>query len=83
MKYKIVILKRARKFIEKQDKNTQEKLLREIFKLPDGDTKVLKGHTGIYRLRIDSYRVIYTIDNDIVTITVIDIGNRGQIYNRY
>ena len=66
----------------KQNK-IKEKLLKEILKLPDGDTKILKGHTGIYRLRIDSYRVIYIIDNDIVTITVIDIGNRGQIYNRY
>ena len=83
MKYKIVILKRARKFIEKQDKKTQEKLLKEIMKLPEGDTKMLKGHNGIYRLRVDNFRVIYTIDNNIVTITVIDIGNRGQIYNRY
>lgn len=83
MKYKIIILKRARKFIEKQTRQIQKKLLEEIFKLPDGDTKVLRGHSGVFRLRVGSFRIIYTVDHDIVTVMVIDIGNRGQIYNKY
>lgn len=83
MKFKIIILKRARKFIEKQNPQVQEKLLREIYKLPEGDTKMLKGHTGVFRLRSGDYRIIYTVNRDIVTITVVDVGNRGQIYNKY
>ncbi len=83
MKYKILILKRARKFIEKQTHQIQEKLLKEIYKLPGGDTKMLKGHDNVFRLRVGDFRIIYTIDRDIVTITVIYIGNRGQIYNKY
>ena len=83
MKYKIFILKRARKFIEKQTHQIQEKLLKEIYNLPSGDTKMLKGHDNVFRLRVSDFRIIYTIDRDIVTITVIDIGNRGQIYKKY
>lgn len=83
MKYKIIILKRARKFIDKQPKDIQKKLLKGISELPKGDTKMLKGYNGVFRLRIADFRVIYTIDHEIVTITVIDIGNRGQIYNKY
>lgn len=83
MKFKIIILKRARKFIEKQNPQVREKLLREIYKLPEGDTKMLKGHTGVFRLRSGDYRIIYTVNRDIVTITVVDVGNRGQIYNKY
>ena len=83
MKYKIILLKRARKFIEKQTPKMQEKILKSVYNLPNGDTKMLKGHKDVFRLRIDNVRVIYTINHDIVTITVIDAGSRGQIYNNY
>ena len=83
MKYKIIILKRAMKYIRKQPRDFQEKILKEIYKLPIGDVRKMKGHHDLYRLRIDKIRVIYTIDNNILTITVIDAGNRGEIYNKY
>ena len=81
MKYNIIILKRARKFIEKQSKDIQKRILIAIQKLPEGDTKLLKGYRAVSRLRVGNIRVIYTINDDTVTITVIDAGNRGQIYN--
>ena len=81
--YKIDISKRALKFIVKQPKPKQELLLRAISQLPKGDIKPLKGHKGVYRLRVDDFRIIYTIDNGQLLICVIDAGNRGQIYKRY
>ena len=81
--YKIDISKRALKFIAKQLKPQQELLLKAISKLPTGDIKPLKGHKNIYRLRVDDFRIIYTIDNGQMVICVIDAGNRGQIYKRY
>lgn len=83
MKYKIVLLKRARKYIEKQTPKMQEKILKAIYNLPNGDIKMLKSHKDVFRLRIDNVRVIYTVNHGIVTITVIDAGSRGQIYNNY
>lgn len=41
MNYKIIILKRARKFIEKQTPETQERILQSIMNLPEGDVKSL------------------------------------------
>lgn len=38
---------------------------------------------GFYRLRIGDFRVIYTVENDRLIVRVVEIGNRGQIYNRY
>ncbi len=61
----------------------QEKILKAVYKLPGGDTKMLKGHKDVFRLRIDNVRIIYTVNHVIVTITVIDAGSRGQIYNNY
>ena len=83
MKYKIIILKRAMKFIEKQPPELREKILKGIYNLPNGDVKALRKYKMLYRLRIGNVRVIYTIDNQTVIIKVIDAGNRGQIYNKY
>ena len=83
MNYKIIILKRARKFIEKQTPETQKRILKAIKNLPQGDVKSLRGHNGIFRLRVNDVRIIYSLDNETITITVIDAGNRGQIYNKY
>lgn len=86
MKYDIIIEKLAEKFIMKLSREEKERVLKAIYKLPNGnDIKQLKGKKskGFYRLRIGDYRVIYTIDNGKLLIHVIDAGNRGQIYNRY
>ena len=62
-----------------------EQLYQNYLKDPDrGQTlKQLKGHTGLLRLRVGSYRIIYTVDNGRLIVRIIDAGNRGQIYNRY
>lgn len=42
-KYKIVITKQVEKFIRKQDKPTQVRIIKAVNELPDGDVKKLKG----------------------------------------
>lgn len=83
MNYTILIEKRARKFIEKLPTSERERILRSISKLPEGNIKPLKGHSNLYRLRVSDYRIIFTINNNELIITIIDAGNRGQIYNQY
>ena len=80
MKYRIEINKRSQKFIKAQPHNQQERLLKAIYKLPEGDIKPLSGYKGVFRLRVGDYRVIYEQRNDILLITVVNVGNRGQIY---
>lgn len=81
MQYRIEIDKRAVKFIAKQPKPQRERLLKAIYKLPEsGDIKQMQGYAGYYRLRVGDYRVIYTADNNVLLIRVIEIGNRGDIY---
>lgn len=82
MKYKIELNKKAQKFIKSQPRNQQERILKAVSKLPDGDVKVLSGNSNAYRLRVGNYRVIYEINNDILLITIVDVGNRGQVYKR-
>ena len=82
--YKIIIKKKAKKFIDKLPKNERARIAAEIERLPNGeDIKKLKGHSDLLRLRVGDYRIIYKVDHGILTVFVIDAGNRGEIYNRY
>ena len=78
--YNIKFTKKAEKFIKKQDKDTQKRIIRAIIELPEGDVKKLKGMNEVYRLRVGDFRVIFEKNDNELIIVVIDIGNRGQIY---
>lgn len=82
--YKIIIKKKAKKFIDGLPKNDRARLAAAIEALPNGsDIKPLKGHEGLLRLRVGSYRIIYTVDDGELIVYVIDADNRGEIYKRY
>ena len=82
--YKIIIKKKAKKFIDKLPKNERRRVVRAIERLPNGeDIKKLKGHSELLRLRVGDYRIIYSVDNGELIVYVIDVGNRGEIYNQY
>ena len=84
--YKIIVKKKAKKFIDKLPKNDRKRIVTEIKQLPNGeDIKKLKGENnkGLFRLRVGDYRIIYSVDNGELIIYVIDAGNRGDIYKRY
>ncbi|MCD8132605.1 MAG: type II toxin-antitoxin system RelE/ParE family toxin [Clostridiales bacterium] len=82
--YQIILKKRAKKFIGDLPKNERERIVAEIEKLPDGeDIKPMQGHKNLFRLRVGSYRILYTVDNNQYIVLVIDAGNRGDIYKRY
>lgn len=82
MEYTIKLTKKAQKFIRTQQPKQQERLLKAIYKLPtEGDIKSLSGRKNAYRLRVGDYRVVYEVNHNILLVTVLDVGNRGQIYN--
>lgn len=76
--FKISYSKKALKFLKKQDKPTQRRIVDAISKLPlSGDIRKLQGTNG-YRLRVGDYRILFDVNGTIIDI--IDIRNRGQIY---
>ena len=82
MNYKIVIQKSAEKFLKKQPRKIQERLLIAIYKLPKGtDIKKLQGH-NMYRMKVGNIRILYTVDDVIKIISVEEIDSRGDIYKR-
>ncbi|MBI2731009.1 MAG: type II toxin-antitoxin system RelE/ParE family toxin [Sphingobacteriales bacterium] len=43
--------------------------------------KKLKGFKNLYRIRSGDYRIIYTIYHNILTIEILKIGNRKDVYD--
>ena len=70
----------AVKHIEELDKPSKQRIKTSIEKLPFGDIKKLKGYQNDYRLRVGNLRVLFSLENDIITIK--DVLPRGQAYNR-
>ncbi len=84
MMYQIVIKKKAKKFIDGLPANERRRIVAAIERLPDGeDIKRMKGYSNLFRLRVGTYRIIYTVDNGELIVCVIAAGNRGQIYKNY
>ncbi len=84
MSYEIKISKSASKQIKKLSSELQERIQDRIDNLaieprPDG-VKKLKGRENGYRIRVGDYRILYDIFDDVLLITVVEVGHRSNIY---
>lgn len=80
--YTITFEKAALKFLKKQNEKMQNTIISAISNLPEGtDIKRLKGY-DLYRMRIGTIRVIYSIDKTVKIINIENIDNRGDVYKR-
>ncbi|MFE8977984.1 type II toxin-antitoxin system RelE family toxin [Streptomyces cyaneofuscatus] len=46
----------------------------------DADIKKLTGPSGLYRLRVGSYRVAYQVEDGELIILVVKVGDRRNVY---
>ncbi|MEZ7004962.1 type II toxin-antitoxin system RelE/ParE family toxin [Streptomyces sp. AD55] len=46
----------------------------------DADVKKLTGPSGLYRLRVGSYRVAYQINDGELVILAVKVGDRRDVY---
>lgn len=84
MVYTILFKKSAAKQLRLLPKGMISKVAAAIDELADqprpATCKKLQGVEDTYRIRIGDYRVLYTVDDSIVTVEVIKIGNRQDVY---
>jgi mRNA interferase RelE/StbE len=82
--YQVVIEKQAQKQLAKIPPTDYTKVAAALKELavnprPHGYKK-LKGRPG-YRVRVGDYRIIYSIQDNILTVFILAIGNRKDIYD--
>ena len=84
--YEVLLHPDAQKFYTKADKALAKKIARCLQQLEQDprshpNIKSLKGaYSGLYRYRIGDYRVIYSVEDEIVQVFVVAIAHRGQAY---
>ena len=84
-KYKIEIKRSAQKEIRKLTrKKDRQRIIARIAALaeeprPPGCQK-LSGQEA-YRVRQGVYRIVYTISDDVLTVTVVKVGHRRDVYS--
>ncbi|MBD1843746.1 type II toxin-antitoxin system RelE/ParE family toxin [Cyanobacteria bacterium FACHB-63] len=84
--YEVLLHADAQKVYVDADKALAKKIARCLQHLEQSprihpNIKALKGnYAGYYRYRIGDYRVIYTVDDDLVQVFVITIVHRSEAY---
>ena len=81
--YNIEIKKSATKELSKLPKNDLKRIIENIQELsinprPDG-CKKLSGDEK-YRIRVGNYRILYSIEDDILIVYVVKVGHRKDVY---
>ena len=84
--YKILLANSARKDLDKLRGKLWQRIRESISELSitprlHGCTK-LRGGENLYRLQISDYRVLYDIDDDNQSITVLRVKHRRDVYRR-
>ena len=85
MTYEIRLSKKANKELQKLSPEIAKRISIAIYKLASNprapNARSMVGSSS-WRLRIGDYRVVYDIDDEIITVLVIRIGHRKNIYRK-
>ncbi len=87
MRYRVEFTTSAGREIRKLRKSIQPKLMKNISERinalaedprPPGVEKV-EGH-DLWRVRAGDYRIVYSVEEDVLTVVVVKIGHRREVY---
>lgn len=82
--YSVEVSATAENQIRKLDRPDQVRVLRAVRALakeprPAG-TRKLRGYGDVFRLRVGSYRIIYSIEGARLLIIILKVGHRRDVY---
>lgn len=83
MTYEVKFTKGARKMFKKLAQELQDRIQPKIDELaieprPNG-VKKLQGEQNSYRIRVGDYRIIYDIFDDVLLVSVVEVGHRSKV----
>ncbi len=83
--YKIEIKRSAAKELEKIQKKDRDRIIEKIHALSEEPrpawSKKLSGEEK-YRLRQGGYRVLYQIYDEVITVVVVKVAHRREVYKQ-
>lgn len=86
--YSVKLTRSAKKNFEKIPEEFKIALCNELISLagernPKRWMHRIIGQRNLYSVRSGNYRAIITINDDVMIILVIEVGNRNKIYRKY
>lgn len=82
--HELEITRTAEKQLRKLDRQARERVLRAIGELaeeprPRGSRK-LTGYDDVFRIRVGTYRVLYSVEDRALVVLILKIGHRRDVY---
>ncbi|MDR0333553.1 MAG: type II toxin-antitoxin system RelE/ParE family toxin [Dysgonamonadaceae bacterium] len=82
--YKVSISRPAQKNVRNIPKDYYQTIVKRIFELAENPrpfgSKKLSGFDNLYRIRVGVYRIIYAIEDNILTVEIIKVDHRSSVY---
>ena len=80
--YTLGIVRSAQKDIKRLDRSARVRVIAAIELLVADPYRqgVRQLASGIFRYRVGHYRIIYNIDNDTVTVRIVRVRHRSEVY---
>lgn len=84
MTYAIEVLPAAERDLRKVHPQMRARIRGAVLKLaadprPPG-ARALRNRPGYLRVRVGDYRIIYTIEDDVLRVLVVRVGHRRDVY---
>jgi mRNA interferase RelE/StbE len=83
--YKVIISATAMKQVAKLDKAIQKRIVLFLSELGESDNPriyglAMQGTEHLWRYRVGDYRIIANIEDKTITITILKVGHRREVY---
>lgn len=83
MPYTVLIKHSALKELAILPKSVRIRIRSKIDSLssdPRAGARKIQGQTNLWRMRVGEYRIVYGIDEGIVTVTIVRVAHRKDVY---
>ena len=79
--YRIEFTSAAARQVRKLDRPARTRLLESLASSPRPDgVKKLASTENAWRIRVGDYRIIYSIEDDVLVVTVVRVAHRREAY---
>ncbi len=83
-RYSLEISRTAEKQLKKLDQADRQRVVKAMVALADDPyprgSRKLTGYDDVFRIRVGSYRVIYSVSGTKLVIVILKLGHRKDVY---
>jgi mRNA interferase RelE/StbE len=85
MSYEVRLSEAAKRSLKRLQPDIQARIVKRLVQLQTAprppDVKKLRAQDNLYRIRGGDYRIVYTIHDRVLTVIVVKIGHRREVYD--